>query len=108
MIMDTKRKEAWKALKCAVDKFYQTTGAEVSITYLTLIYHDPMLFYGGIERCGLFWGQYQQISHSWTDRLPITDISKIFKSCILLHYQKYNVFYDLLLFKKIFKSGFMS
>jgi len=30
---------------------------------------------------------------------PITDISKIFKSCFLLHYQKYYVFYALPFFK---------
>jgi len=30
---------------------------------------------------------------------PITDISKIFKSCFLPHYQKYNVFYALPFFK---------
>jgi len=28
-----------------------------------------------------------------------TDISKIFKSCFLLHYQKYNVFYALPFFQ---------
>jgi len=37
-----------------------------------------------------------------------TDISKIFKSCYLLHYQKYNVFYALAFFHKLQKSGFMS
>jgi len=37
-----------------------------------------------------------------------TDTSKIFKSCCLLHYQKYNVFYALLFFQKLQKSGFMS
>jgi len=30
---------------------------------------------------------------------PITDISKICKSCFLLHYQKYDVVYALLFFK---------
>jgi len=30
-----------------------------------------------------------------------TDISKIFKSCYLLHYQKYNVFYALHFFQKL-------
>jgi len=32
---------------------------------------------------------------------PITDISKIFKSCFLLHYQKCNVFYVLPFFQKL-------
>jgi len=31
--------------------------------------------------------------------IPITDISKSFKSCFLLHYQKRNVFYALTFFK---------
>jgi len=35
-----------------------------------------------------FWDRFQYIGHSWTD----TDISKIFKSCFLFHYQKYDVF----------------
>ena len=43
----------------------------------------------------IFWGRCRYIGHSWTD----TDISKIFKSCFLLHYQKYNVFYALPFFK---------
>jgi len=30
-----------------------------------------------------------------------TDISKIFKSCFLLHYQKYDVFYALPYFQKL-------
>jgi len=38
---------------------------------------------------------------------PITDISKIFKSCFLLHYQNYNVFCALPFFQKLQKSGFM-
>ena len=37
---------------------------------------------------------------------PITNISKIFKSCFLLHYQKYYVFYAF--FSKLQKSRFMS
>ena len=41
-------------------------------------------------------------------RGPITDISKMFKSCFLLHCQKSNVFYTLPLFKKLPKSGFMN
>ena len=40
--------------------------------------------------------------------IPITDISKIFKSFFLLHYQKYYVFYALHFFQKLQKSGFMS
>jgi len=40
--------------------------------------------------------------------IAYTDISKIFKSCFLLHYQKYNVFYALPLFEKLQKSEFMS
>jgi len=36
---------------------------------------------------------------------PITNISKIFKSCFLLHYQKYNVVCALPFFQK---SGFLS
>jgi len=35
------------------------------------------------------------------------DISKNFKSCFLLHYQKY-VFYTVPFFQKLQKSGFMS
>ena len=38
---------------------------------------------------------------------PITDISKIFKSCFLLHYQKY-VFYALPFFQRPKKSRYMS
>jgi len=34
---------------------------------------------------------------------PITDISKLFKFCFLLHYQKYNVFYALPFFQKLQK-----
>jgi len=37
-----------------------------------------------------------------------TDVSNIFKSCFLLHYQKYNVFCALSFFEKLQKSGFMS
>jgi len=43
-----------------------------------------------------------------TDRQPITDISKIFKSCFRFHHQKYDVFYALPFFQKLYKSGFMS
>jgi len=32
---------------------------------------------------------------------PITDISKFLKSCFLLHYQKYNVFYALPFLKNL-------
>jgi len=39
---------------------------------------------------------------------PITDISKIFKFCFVLHYRKYNVFYALPFFQKLQKSGFMN
>ena len=39
---------------------------------------------------------------------PIADISKNFKSCFLLHYQKYNVFYALPFYQKLQKSGFVS
>jgi len=44
---------------------------------------------------------------SWTN----TDISKIFQSCFLLHYQKYDVFYALPFFKtlkiRIYKLKFL-
>jgi len=40
--------------------------------------------------------------------IPITNIFKIFKSCFLLHYQRYDVFYALPFFQKLKKSGFMS
>jgi len=36
------------------------------------------------------------------------DISEIFKSCFLLHCQKYNVFHALPFFQKLQNSGFMS
>jgi len=36
-----------------------------------------------------------------------TNISKIFQSCFLLRYQKYNVFYALPFVEKLQKSGFM-
>jgi len=49
----------------------------------------------------LFWGRYRYISHSWADASADTDISKIFKSCFLLHYQKYNVFYALPFLQKL-------
>jgi len=39
---------------------------------------------------------------------PIADITEIFISCFLLHYQKYYVFYALPFFQKLQKSGFMS
>jgi len=42
---------------------------------------------------GFFLGQYRYIGNSWADTSANTDISKIFKSCFLLHYQKYDVFY---------------
>jgi len=42
-------------------------------------------------------GRYRYIDHSWAD----TDISKIFKSCFLVHYQKYDVFYALPFFKTL-------
>jgi len=35
----------------------------------------------------------------------IADISKIFKSCFLLRYQKYNVFYALPFFKNLKNQG---
>ena len=38
----------------------------------------------------------------------INNIPKTFKSCFLLHYQKYNVIYALPFFQKLQKSGFMS
>ena len=41
-------------------------------------------------------------------RGPIADISQIFRSTFLLHYQKYNVFYALTFFQKRQKSGFIS
>jgi len=41
----------------------------------------------------LFWGGYRYICHSWTN-------FQIFKSCFLLHYQKY-VFCALPLFQKL-------
>jgi len=58
----------------------------------------------------LFWGWYRSIGHSWADTNisaihgPITDISKFFKFCLLLHYQKYNVFYILPFFQKLLMS----
>jgi len=45
----------------------------------------------------LFLGRYQYIGHSWAD----TDISKNFKYCFLLHYQKYGVFYALPFFQNL-------
>jgi len=39
--------------------------------------------------------------------IPTSDISKIFRSCFLLHYQKYDVFYALSFLQKLEKSGFM-
>ena len=56
-----------------------------------------------IDRYGFF-GADADISVS---NGPIADISKIFKSCFLLHCQKY-VFYALPFFQKLQKSGFMS
>jgi len=47
-------------------------------------------------RIWLFWGRYRYIGHSWAD----TDISKIFKSFFLLHYQRCDVFYALPFFFK--------
>ena len=41
------------------------------------------------------------------NRIADTDISKILKSCFLLHSQKYHVFYAYVFFKNL-KSGFMS
>jgi len=38
----------------------------------------------------------------------ITNISKIFKSCFVLHYQKYVVFYALPFLQKLQKSRFLS
>jgi len=40
--------------------------------------------------------------------IPVTNISKIRRSCFLLHYQKCNVLYALPFFEKLQKSGFMS
>jgi len=37
-----------------------------------------------------------------------TDIFRILKSCFLLHYQKYYVFYALPFSQKLQKSGFVS
>ena len=56
-----------------------------------------------------FWGPIP-IYRPLIDRqlIPITDVSKIFESCFLLHYQKYNVFYALPFIRKLQKSGFMS
>jgi len=36
------------------------------------------------------------------------NISKTFKSCFLLHYQKYNILYVLPFFQKLQKSGFIT
>jgi len=55
----------------------------------------------------LFWGRYRYIGLRWADIAADTDISKIFKSCFLLHYQKY-VFYALPFFQNLKKSGFIS
>jgi len=55
--------------------------------------------FGSDRPIWLFWGRYQYIGHSWAD----TDISKIFKSCFLLHYQKYDVFYAIPFFSKTSK-----
>jgi len=52
----------------------------------------------------IFWGRYRYISHSWAD----SRFLKNFKSCFLLHYQKYDVFYVLPFLQKLKKSGFMS
>jgi len=49
----------------------------------------------------LFWGRYRYIGHSWADLSANTDISKIFKYCFLLRYQKYDVFYALPFFKNL-------
>jgi len=38
----------------------------------------------------------------------ITNVSKIFISCFLVHFLKYNVFYALPFFQKLKKTGFMS
>jgi len=51
----------------------------------------------------LFWGRYRYIGRSWTDNRYF----QIFKSCFLLHYQKYYVFYALPFLQKLQKSGFM-
>ena len=45
----------------------------------------------------IFLGRYQFIGHPWAD----TNISKIFKSYFLLHYQRYDVFYVLRFFSKL-------
>ena len=45
----------------------------------------------------LFLGRYRYIGHSWAD----TDVSKIFKSCFLLHYRRYDVFYALPFFQNL-------
>jgi len=45
--------------------------------------------------------RYQYIGHSWADISADTNISKIFKSCFLLHYQKYDVFYILPFFQNL-------
>jgi len=39
---------------------------------------------------------------------PIANISKIFKSCFLLHYQKCDVFYAIPFSQKLKQSGFVS
>jgi len=39
--------------------------------------------------------------HSWADISADTSISKIFKSCFLLYYQKYDVFYAFRFFKNL-------
>jgi len=57
-----------------------------------------------IDRCGFFGADVLAIHRP----IPITDISKIIKSCFLLHCQKYHVFNALYFFQKLQKSGFMS
>jgi len=54
----------------------------------------------------LFCGRYRYIGHSWTD----TDhrYCKDFKSCILLHYQKYILFYALFFIKNFKNQDFLA
>jgi len=60
----------------------------------------------------LFLGRYRCIGHSWANISADTNISKIIKSCFLLHYKKYGVcygvFYAVPFIRKLQKSGFMS
>jgi len=44
--------------------------------------------------------------HSWADISADTDIFKVFKSCFLLHYQKYDVFYALPFFQNLINQNF--